>query len=122
MAKPIFGNLLQTGAAVTFVAAAFFAASASQADDYGSSSLQTHTVVIEKFKFVPSELSVSVGDTVQWINRDIAPHTATSKTNDWDSARLDQSDVWSVVITADMAQDYFCRYHPQMKARLNIEK
>jgi len=122
MAKPVSGILLLTSAAATYVAAAFFAAPVALADGYEASAPQTHTIVIEKFKFVPNELSVTVGDTVQWINRDIAPHTATTKTSDWGSARLNQSEIWSVVITADMVQGYFCRYHPQMKARLIIEK
>src|SRR6266849_1102818 len=40
---------------------------------------QTHTVVIREVKFQPSVLTAMVGDTVEWRNDDIVPHTATSQ-------------------------------------------
>ena len=39
---------------------------------------RTHTVKIEGMAFVPATLEVSVGDTVEWINEDLVPHTATA--------------------------------------------
>src|SRR6266849_9420180 len=40
---------------------------------------QAHTVVIREVKFQPTVLTVKVGDTVEWRNDDIVPHTATSQ-------------------------------------------
>src|SRR5204862_476961 len=39
---------------------------------------RTHTVEIRGMEFHPAELTVAVGDTIVWINRDIVPHTATA--------------------------------------------
>ena len=36
------------------------------------------TVVIRAFKFEPATVTVNVGDTVEWKNDDIVPHTATA--------------------------------------------
>src|SRR5947209_1877357 len=35
-------------------------------------------IVIENFVFVPSEITIPAGTKVSWINKDEAPHTATS--------------------------------------------
>ena len=43
---------------------------------------QTHTVAIRELKFQPAVLTVKVGDTVEWKNDDIVPHTATDKTEE----------------------------------------
>jgi plastocyanin len=53
-------------------------------------------VVIYNYKFDPPRLTVSVGKTVTWINRDVAPHTATYRSfgdEAFDSARSDTGDV-----------------------------
>jgi len=79
-----------------------------------------HTIEIKSLKFVPAELTVRLGDKVTWINRDIAPHTATANDKSWDTKRLKKGEAMSLVVTAEMKADYFCRFHPNMKARLVI--
>jgi plastocyanin len=37
----------------------------------------THVVEIKEYEFHPKNIAIEVGDTVKWINRDSAPHTAT---------------------------------------------
>ena len=39
---------------------------------------KTHTVTIEATSFKPDRLTVAVGDTVVWVNKDPFPHTATA--------------------------------------------
>jgi plastocyanin len=36
------------------------------------------TVVIREFKFEPAAVAVHVGDTVEWKDDDIVPHSATA--------------------------------------------
>ena len=100
----------------TFVATiAFHPESGSQAAD-------GRRVVIEirSFKFVPEKPVVNSGDVVVWKNKDIVPHTVTSKDNRWDSGSIEAGGEWEIVITDDMIQDYYCRFHPSMIARLDI--
>ncbi|MFY0612839.1 MAG: cupredoxin family copper-binding protein [Hyphomicrobiaceae bacterium] len=80
-----------------------------------------HIVEIEKFKFVPEQLTVRLGDTIKWINRDIAPHTATARDRTWDTKRLKKGEAMSVVVSEGMQMDYFCLYHPHMKAKLVLD-
>lgn len=87
-----------------------------------SSNLQiTHKVDIRKLKFVPDHLSVKPGDTIVWTNFDIAPHTATADDKSWDTETLKKGQSKSIVVSEVMVTNYFCRFHPHMKANLRVE-
>jgi plastocyanin len=38
----------------------------------------THTVTIDATSYKPVRLTVHIGDTVVWVNKDLIPHTATA--------------------------------------------
>jgi plastocyanin len=80
-----------------------------------------HIVEITSFRFKPSSLNVRAGDTVTWINQDIAPHTATAENESWDTGQIDKGQQKSVIINDDTPKAYFCRFHPAMKAKLIID-
>ena len=82
---------------------------------------ENHIVSIEGFQFVPAEITVSVGDTVTWVNLDVAPHTATADDGSFDSGSLSQDDEWSVVIETAGEFDYICLFHPQMQGVITAE-
>ncbi|HEU4570049.1 MAG TPA: plastocyanin/azurin family copper-binding protein [Gemmatimonadales bacterium] len=75
-----------------------------------------HVVEISGMRFVPESLTVAVGDTVRWVDRDIVPHTATA--SGWDTGAILPGDTGSVVITAPGEVEYRCTMHPTMTARL----
>jgi plastocyanin len=79
-----------------------------------------HRVVKTDFEFLPSVLTVRPGDLVTWVNMDIAPHTATAGDKTWDTGRLNASQEETIEVKAEMAADYFCRFHPMMKGKLRI--
>lgn len=81
---------------------------------------EDHLVEIEDLKFAPSRLSVRAGDLITWINRDIAPHTATANDKSWDTGEIRRGQTKSLRVTPDMSRSYFCRYHPGMKAEVEI--
>jgi len=80
-----------------------------------------HVVEIRDFKFVPDSIVVKTGDTVTWINKDIVPHTATDENLLFDTGELKQNESASVTIVNDQKIDYFCKFHPMMKAVLLLE-
>jgi len=81
---------------------------------------QTHTVTIEGLRFQPDVLTVAPGDTIVWVNKDLVPHTATSKTGGFDSKVIQADESWSYTIrkTGDFA--YICTFHPTMTAMLRV--
>ncbi len=78
----------------------------------------THTVAIRGFEFVPSNLTVSAGDTVIWINEDDAPHTATG--GGFDTGTLNKGEQKGFRFTSGGTINYRCSIHPAMRATLTI--
>jgi len=101
--------------AVTSVAA--LAASTKRGFSDGS---QTHEVAIKSFKFDPRHITVKVGDTISWTNRDLAPHTATATETSWDTEIIVKGDTRSIKVTEGMETSYFCAFHPHMKGTIEL--
>ncbi len=78
-------------------------------------------IEIQNFEFLPETPVVKPGDVIVWVNKDIVPHTATAKDGSWDSGLIESGGEWQMVVTDDMAQAYYCRFHPSMTAELDIE-
>src|SRR6187200_3250030 len=79
----------------------------------------TLQVTMENMVISPANVSARVGDTVEWINRDILVHTATARNGDFDVSMPPKKTVTSVLKKAGTI-DYYCRFHPNMKAVLTI--
>src|SRR6478736_7729009 len=80
----------------------------------------TIQIVMENLVFAPAEATAKVGDTVEWINKDIFAHTATARNGDFDVTMPPKKTVRSV-LKKPSTVEYYCRYHPNMKAVLRIE-
>jgi plastocyanin len=80
-------------------------------------------VFIESFIFSPRTLTVAPGTRISWVNRDDAPHTATSSARPraFDSGALDTDDSFSFVFTAPGTYDYFCAIHPHMTGQIIVK-
>lgn len=85
----------------------------------------THQIIIKGGEYLPSELTIQVGDTVQWINKDFIPHTATAQDEAeqtlWDTGNLNKGDSAEIQFTEVGQSDYICLYHPVMKAQITVE-
>ena len=80
---------------------------------------KTHSVVIEGMQFNPAALTIAVGDTVEWVNKDILPHTATSK--EWNSGVIQSEQTWKHTFKKAVLLEYACSLHPTMKAKLTAK-
>jgi plastocyanin len=69
--------------------------------------------------FAPAAVSAKVGDTIEWINKDVLAHTATARNGDFDVMMPPKKTVTSVVRKAGRIE-YYCRFHPNMKAVLVV--
>ncbi|WP_454618646.1 cupredoxin domain-containing protein [Bradyrhizobium cenepequi] len=81
----------------------------------------TITIVMENLVISPAEATAKVGDTIEWVNKDVVAHTATAKNGDFDVMMPPTKTVTYVVKKAGSV-DYYCRFHPNMKAMLKIER
>ena len=79
----------------------------------------TIQITMENLVFAPAEVTAKVGDTIEWINKDIFAHTATARGGDWDVTMPPKKTVTLVLKKAGTV-DYYCRFHPNMKATLIV--
>jgi plastocyanin len=80
----------------------------------------TITIVMDKLVISPGAATAKVGDTIEWVNKDVVAHTATAKNGDFDVMIPPQKTVTYVLKNAGTV-DYYCRFHPNMKATLEID-
>ena len=86
----------------------------------GTPSPSTRTVIIEQFAFAPSELQLSVGDSVVWVNRDSFTHTTAADSAAWSSPELSAGDRFTFVATGSGRFPYHCEAHPVMRGTLVV--
>ena len=71
-------------------------------------------VAMKNMKFVPATIEVKSGDTVEWTNDDITPHTATAIPL-FDSGSIASDQSWRHTFTKAGSFPYGCTFHPEMK-------
>jgi plastocyanin len=81
----------------------------------------SQTVVIDGTRFQPAELSVNVGDSIVWVNKDPFPHTATSATGGFDSGEIASEKSWTFKAVKAGEFPYVCTLHRNMKGILRVK-
>ena len=81
----------------------------------------TAEVKIDNFSFGPAAITVSVGTTVTWINRDDIPHTVVSTEKVFKSKVLDTDEKFSYTFTKPGEYPYFCSIHPKMTGKVIVQ-
>ena len=77
-------------------------------------------VHIDNFVFEPAQLTVKVGQTVTWTNRDDIPHTVVCA-GKFRSKTMDTDGTFSFTFTAPGDYKYFCSLHPHMTGAVKVE-
>jgi plastocyanin len=81
----------------------------------------TTAVKIDNFSFGPGTLTVPVGTTVTWTNRDDIPHTAVSTDGVFKSKVMDTDEKFSYTFTKAGTFPYFCSIHPKMTGKVVVQ-
>lgn len=81
---------------------------------------RTHTIIMEGMRFQPDVVAVAPGDTVVWLNKDLVPHTATSKAGGFDSKSIAAAGSWKYTVRKKGDIAYICTFHPAMKGTLRV--
>jgi amicyanin len=83
---------------------------------------QPHSVEISGFAFNPNTLTVKVGDTVTWTNKDSMGHTVTSDSgSELSSSTLSNGQTYSHTFSTAGTFAYHCTIHTSMKANIVVE-
>jgi plastocyanin len=80
-------------------------------------------VKIDNFSFGPATLSVAMGTTVTWTNRDDIPHTVVSSDDPkaFKSKVLDTDEKFSYTFATAGTFSYFCSVHPKMTGTVVVK-
>lgn len=78
-------------------------------------------VAIDNFSFSPATVTVAVGTTVRWTNRDDIPHTVVSEDKTFKSKALDTDDQFTYTFTKAGTYSYFCSLHPKMTGKVVVQ-
>jgi plastocyanin len=80
-----------------------------------------HTVIIDATSFSEASLTIRAGDTVEWVNKDVIPHTATAAgKGGFDSGAIAPGTSWRHRFRAKGRLPYACSFHSTMKAMLRV--
>ena len=85
--------------------------------------MPTMEVKIDNFSFGPVTLTVPVGTTVTWANRDDIPHTvvSTDDSKTFKSKVLDTDEKFSFTFSKAGTYPYFCSIHPKMTGKVIVQ-
>jgi amicyanin len=79
-------------------------------------------VDITNFAFAPANLSVKVGETVTWTNKDEEPHTVVANDGSFHSPGLDANGTYTFTFTTPGSFDYICSIHPFMRGTVVVTR
>src|SRR6202790_5773059 len=82
---------------------------------------ETTEVKIDNFSFGPGTLTVAVGTTVTWTNRDDIPHTVVSTDGVFKSKVRDTDEKFSYTFAKAGTYPYYCTIHPKMIGQIVVQ-
>ena len=80
----------------------------------------THTVTMEAVAYKPEVVTMKVGDSIVWVNKDPYPHTATA-TGSFDSKEMLPDKSFTFTATTRGELHYVCTFHPTMKGAIVVK-
>ena len=98
------------------VALCSIAASAPQRASAGDSQ-----IVIKGFMFMPTAVTIKVGSSVTWANKDDEPHTIASDTGLFRSGAIDSDESFTFKFDRPGTYHYTCSIHPRMVGTIVVQ-
>jgi plastocyanin len=74
----------------------------------------TNAVSIQGFDFHPAVITVPMGTTVTWTNKDVEQHTVTARDKSFNSDAINNDQTFAYAFAKTGSFDYFCQIHPHM--------
>jgi plastocyanin len=76
-------------------------------------------VKIAEMGFVPAQVHIKPGDTIDWSNTDFVDHTATATDKSWD-VLIKAGQTARYTFNQPGTTNYFCRFHPDMAGTIVV--
>lgn len=78
-------------------------------------------IKIDNFSFGPPTITVPVGSTLTWTNRDDIPHTSVSIEAVFKSKVLDTDEHFSYTFSKAGTYRYYCTIHPKVVGKVIVQ-
>lgn len=78
------------------------------------------TVEMAKFGFVPAKIEIKAGGSIIFVNRDLAPHTATADDGSFDTGALRRDERKEIAFPTAGEFPYICRFHRHMTGIVRV--
>lgn len=78
-------------------------------------------VAIQSNSFNPASLTIKVGETVTWTNKDSYAHTVTSDNGAFDSGSINNGATFSFTFKTAGTYSYHCSIHTSMTAKIIVQ-
>jgi plastocyanin len=75
---------------------------------------------IEDFAFNPETVTMVIGTTIKWSNKDTAKHTVTGDDGSWGSSTMNKGDDYSFTFSEVGTYTYHCTFHPSMAGTIIV--
>jgi plastocyanin len=79
------------------------------------------SVKIRMLKYSSETIQIKAGETVEWVNDDLTPHTVTSQSGEFDSGSIDAGETWRHTFTQPGTFPYFCTFHKEMTGTVVVK-
>jgi len=86
-----------------------------------SSGQGANQVLIQGMAFNPLTITVALGTSVTWTNKDAVAHTVTSNTGIFDSGSINTNGTFSYTFSTVGTFPYHCTVHPYMTATVIVQ-
>lgn len=83
----------------------------------------TRVILMKGMKFIPSSITVSVGDTVIWMNDSGGQHNVVANDGSFKSSMLEKGESYALVFEKKGQFKYYCQPHRimGMKGKIEVE-
>lgn len=114
-------NTIKSIVSFIFLVVILFAFVNCNGDDDDPVTRGDNEIWMQNTAFVPGNLTVSVGTTVTWTNRDNMAHNTISNDGLWNSGTLNSGGTFSFTFTDEGTYGYVCTLHPGMTGLITVQ-
>ncbi len=79
-----------------------------------------HVAQMRQLAFTPAEITIRLGESVEWVNSDPVAHTVTATDRSWDSGIVAAGGRYRRAFTEVGRFTYFCIPHPDMRGTVMV--
>jgi len=114
-------TIFRLGLAGLVIVALMMAGRASSSGATTAEERPATEIKIDNFSFSPNTVTVPVGSTVRWTNRDDVPHNVVNEDKSVKSKTMDTDENFSYTFTKPGTYTYYCSIHPRMTGKIVVQ-